>query len=258
MPNRHLILYNKSNEVPKSIVKDYNITIVEDYKGSRPTIAEMISKGQFPCVVCNSDIEFKNPDIIEDMTRLTFDIASGGRRDYQWIKSRNKFQGKQTLDYFLINSIRGSALMADINVPLGTIQVDNMIVAKSLHEELKVLDLTRFITVYHKNHEKFKISGRLNLDIDCVSKDIFQDVRTTPFNYALGSLHYASNVAVIGKIHLIYNLPDWAKRIRYLMGRLRIIMENSLERRVSKMVVRSDKEIQGYRYFLFIYLPIYK
>ena len=254
----HLTLYNRGDEIPNDVHQDFNISVKSGYENNRPTIAEMLKDVQFPCVICNSDIEFVDMGKIEKVCDLSFDIASGGRRDYQWDKTKSKFQGRQTLDYFIINSQRGMELMSDLEMPLGTVKIDNKIISDALSEGLRVLDVTKQIKVFHKNHESFKISGRFNLDINARKKSNFQADRESSTNYRFGSLHYARNVLSLGDRYLVYNVPFRIKRFRYFLGRLRIVLENTLEKKISGWLVKENREIIGFRYFLFIYIPRYK
>lgn len=254
----HLTLYNRKNEIPDMLCDSYNITLETQIKGIKPTLSEMAKSAQYPCIICNSDIEFNNINRILELTEISFDIASGGRRDYQWDKAKSKFQGRQTLDYFVINSRRGLELLSKIEQPLGSVKIDNRIISEALNDGLKVVDFTRAIKVYHRNHESFKISGRLNLDVHTIGKAEFQNSRVSTTNYRLGSLHYATNIVSIGGKYFTYNLPMWLKRFRYLLGRARIVIENGLEKKISRLIVKEDRKIQGYRYFICMYIPVYK
>lgn len=259
--NCQIIIFNHIDELPKEIIEYPSIKVIDDFIGDRPSVTQLFTFDQNSIrLVCNADVEIDLENLFLKVSRLgSFDIASGQRRDYEELHHRNKKQSKQTLDYFLLNNTLPDNFLKSLKgFHLGDIRVDNAIIHNAYIHHLEVLDLSNIHTIYHKNHEDFKISGFFNLVLKISVQNSFQENRNSKINFTFGSLWYANKIIKLPfGVYYIYRLPEWLNRILYKLSRLINIVRNRIEVILSKWLIKSNKKIKSYSYFL-IHFPKYE
>ena len=147
-------IFNKNDEVPESL-KSYDfIKIDSSYSGSRPSLNYMVlNSNQKTLVYCNSDIEFdilKFKQLLNFFNNSDYSIASALRLDYQWNKEFFKKQSLETMDIFFIKSIDFLKIKIKSLIP-GTIKFDNTLIHTFYINNLKILNFSRLLKIFHKN-----------------------------------------------------------------------------------------------------------
>lgn len=256
-------LYNQVDELPDEIFGIPDVSVVTDYQGKRPSLNAMLQKTESEhFIYANSDIELDMKQVKETFTFFkssNYDLGAARRRDYQWNKSHYKIQSYETLDIFFI---KVNTLKAILNTDLipGTIKFDNLLIDLFLLGGKKVMDLTKVVMVYHRNHEQFKINGYFNLILNNTEQSSFQVIRNdTSKKIKFGSLAYGDQLIQVNGTYRTKRRSKLSKRFRYYWGRFKVKLYNKLEKLLSILIWKfydSRQVIEdNYRYFGLIYIP---